>query len=66
MNAYEKMKPIAGKRILICGKGGSGKSTIVVLMADVLQKEGYDTLVIDGNVVSIPVAPHLVQKKFYF
>ena len=43
------MKPIAGKRILICGKGGSGKSTITVLMADVLQKKRYDTLVLDGD-----------------
>jgi CO dehydrogenase maturation factor len=45
----ESMKPIAGKRILVCGKGGSGKSTIVALMADVLQKRGYETLVLDGD-----------------
>jgi len=43
------MKPITGKRILVCGKGGSGKSTLVTLMADVLQKRGYDTLVLDGD-----------------
>ena len=43
------MKPITGKRILVCGKGGSGKSTVVTLMADVLQKRGYDTLVLDGD-----------------
>ncbi|HEO98820.1 MAG: adenylyl-sulfate kinase [Campylobacterales bacterium] len=43
------MKPIAGKRILVCGKGGSGKSTIVALMADVLQKKSYQTLVLDGD-----------------
>lgn len=43
------MKPIAGKRILVCGKGGSGKSTIVALMADLLQKKGYETLVLDGD-----------------
>ena len=43
------MKSIAGKRILVCGKGGSGKSTIVALMADVLQKRGYETLVLDGD-----------------
>lgn len=45
----ESMKPIAGKRILVCGKGGSGKSTIVTLMADVLQKREYETLVLDGD-----------------
>jgi CO dehydrogenase maturation factor len=43
------MKPIAGKRILVCGKGGSGKSTVVALMADVLQKREYETLVLDGD-----------------
>ncbi len=43
------MKPIAGKRILVCGKGGSGKSTIVALMADILQKREYETLVLDGD-----------------
>ena len=45
----KSMKPMAGKRILVCGKGGSGKSTIVVLMADVLQKREYETLVLDGD-----------------
>ena len=34
---------------MVCGKGGSGKSTIVALMADVLQKRGYETLVLDGD-----------------
>jgi len=43
------MRLITGKRILVCGKGGSGKSTIVALMADVLQKKGYNTLVLDGD-----------------
>jgi ABC-type lipoprotein export system ATPase subunit len=27
--------PLCGRRILICGKGGSGKSTVVALMANV-------------------------------
>ena len=45
----KSMKPMAGKRILVCGKGGSGKSTIVALMADVLQKREYETLVLDGD-----------------
>ena len=43
------MKLMEGKRILVCGKGGSGKSTIVALMADVLQKREYETLVLDGD-----------------
>jgi len=43
------MKPLIGKRILICGKGGSGKSSIVTLMAQVLEKKGYPVILIDGD-----------------
>lgn len=43
------MKLMAGKRILVCGKGGSGKSTIVALMSDALQKREYEVLVLDGD-----------------
>lgn len=43
------MKTIAGKRILVCGKGGSGKSILVALMASFLQEIGYKTLVVDGD-----------------
>ena len=37
------------KKIAICGKGGTGKSTIVTLMADALREEGYGVLVIDTD-----------------
>jgi len=40
---------LAGKRILVCGKGGSGKSTMVALMAGVLQRRAYEVLVLDGD-----------------
>ncbi len=46
---YASRKLLCGKRILVCGKGGSGKSTVVALMADILQKKGYETLVLDGD-----------------
>jgi CO dehydrogenase maturation factor len=36
-------------KILVCGKGGSGKSTIVALLAKNLQNKGYRLLVIDAD-----------------
>jgi CO dehydrogenase maturation factor len=42
-------KPFAGKRLLVCGKGGSGKSSVVVLMANVLSDKGYEVLALDGD-----------------
>jgi CO dehydrogenase maturation factor len=42
-------KSFSGKRLLICGKGGSGKSSIVVLMANVLSDKGYKVLALDGD-----------------
>lgn len=38
-----------GKRILVCGKGGSGKSTIVTLLANALRNENGKVVVIDGD-----------------
>jgi CO dehydrogenase maturation factor len=34
---------------MVCGKGGSGKSTVVALMANVLQRKAYELLVLDGD-----------------
>jgi len=36
-------------RIVVCGKGGSGKSTVVTLMARVLRDRGYVVHVVDGD-----------------
>lgn len=46
-------KPLSGMRILVCGKGGSGKSTIVTLMAQVLRDKGYMVHVLDGDASNI-------------
>jgi len=42
-------KPLSSLRLLVCGKGGSGKSTVVALMARVLHDRGYKVLVLDGD-----------------
>jgi CO dehydrogenase maturation factor len=34
---------------MICGKGGSGKSSIATLMAQVLQTRGYKVILVDGD-----------------
>jgi CO dehydrogenase maturation factor len=43
------MQSNMGTRISICGKGGSGKSTLVSLMAIAAQSKGLRTLVVDSD-----------------
>jgi len=49
MNPDTAKAPLRGKRILVCGKGGSGKSTFVALSAAALQRRGYQVMVLDGD-----------------
>jgi CO dehydrogenase maturation factor len=43
------VKPLAGKRILVCGKGGSGKSSLTALIAGVLRDRQYGVVLVDGD-----------------
>ena len=36
-------------KLSICGKGGSGKSTITALLANVARKKGYQVIVVDAD-----------------
>jgi CO dehydrogenase maturation factor len=52
VRAYLKAHAIQGRpiqKIAVCGKGGTGKSTIVTLMAQALVKLNYSVLVLDTD-----------------
>lgn len=47
------MLPLDGKRLGVLGKGGCGKSTIVVLLARALRRRGYDVCVFDADSTNV-------------
>ena len=49
----EQEKPLSGKRIGIFGKGGSGKSTVTVLLAKTLKELGYGVAILDADSTNI-------------
>jgi CO dehydrogenase maturation factor len=49
----EKENVLAGERIGIFGKGGSGKSTITVLLARALEERGYRVCILDADSTNI-------------
>lgn len=54
-----EMKDLAGKRIGIFGKGGSGKSTIVILLAQALMDEGYQVCLLDADSTNLGLSQAL-------
>ena len=57
-------KPLAGQRIGLFGRGGSGKSTCAVLLAKALVKAGYSVCVVDADATNeaLPQALGVDQK----
>ena len=51
----EKTKALSDKRVGIFGKGGAGKSTVVVLLAKVLRDRGYEVCVLDADSTNVGV-----------
>jgi CO dehydrogenase maturation factor len=47
------MRALAGKKIGVFGKGGSGKSTTVVLLARALKSRGYAACVLDADSTNV-------------
>ena len=52
----ENDKPLAGKRIGVVGKGGSGKSTLTALLSRALSKHGYKVCVLDADSTNLGLA----------
>jgi CO dehydrogenase nickel-insertion accessory protein CooC1 len=55
--------PLAGRRIGVFGRGGSGKSTCVVLLAQALAKAGYSVCVVDADSTNEGLAQALGADK---
>jgi CO dehydrogenase nickel-insertion accessory protein CooC1 len=60
----EKNKRLSGKRIGILGKGGSGKSTVTVLLARELKRCGYSVCILDADSTNIGLHRALGLTKF--
>ena len=56
-------KNLIGKRIGIFGKGGSGKSTVAVLLAMALRDQGYHVCLLDADSTNIGLAQALGFRK---
>lgn len=51
-----KDKALSGLRIGLLGKGGAGKSTVTVLLADALETLGYSVLILDADSTNVGLA----------
>lgn len=52
-------KPLCGMRIGIFGKGGSGKSTVAVLLTQALRDHGYHVCLLDADSTNVGLAQSL-------
>jgi CO dehydrogenase nickel-insertion accessory protein CooC1 len=52
-------RPLSGLRLGVFGKGGAGKSTLVVLVAQVLRARGYSVAVLDADSTNAGLAEAL-------
>ena len=58
LNSWEE-KNLIGKRIGILGKGGSGKSTVAVLLTMALRDQGYHVCLLDADSTNVGLAKAL-------
>jgi CO dehydrogenase nickel-insertion accessory protein CooC1 len=64
--------PLSGTRVGVFGKGGAGKSTVVVLLATALRERGYKVVVVDADSSNVGLhlalglarEPHSLLKHF--
>jgi CO dehydrogenase nickel-insertion accessory protein CooC1 len=49
----ENRRPLKGKRLGIFGKGGSGKSTVTLLLAYILRQRGYEVCLMDADSTNV-------------
>ena len=52
----DREKTLAGNRLGFFGKGGSGKSTVAILLAKVLRDLGYEVCVLDADSTNVGLA----------
>lgn len=49
----KQILPLNGKRLGILGKGGCGKSTVIVLLARALRRRGYEVCILDADSTNV-------------
>jgi CO dehydrogenase nickel-insertion accessory protein CooC1 len=59
----KEQKNLAGKRIGIFGKGGSGKSTLTVLLSKAFVERGYKVCVLDADSTNLGLSQALGYKQ---